>query len=37
MTAHRLAEHLFDVANQLTRGAALLVHVKETLTSRPLT
>jgi PAS domain S-box-containing protein len=29
MTADRLAEHLFNVASQLNRGAALLVDVKE--------
>ena len=29
MTAHELAEHLFDVANQFNRGAALLVDQDE--------
>jgi predicted ATPase len=29
MTADQLAEHLFDVANQLNRGAALLVDRNE--------
>jgi predicted ATPase len=29
MTADELAEHLFDVANQLNRGAALLVDQDE--------
>jgi PAS domain S-box-containing protein len=29
MTAHGLAEHLFDVANQLNRGAALLTNRDE--------
>jgi len=29
MTAHDLAEHLFDVANQLNRGAALLIDRDE--------
>src|ERR1700692_1975238 len=29
MTADQLAEHLFDVANQLNRGAALLIDRDE--------
>jgi hypothetical protein len=29
MTAHELVEHLFDVANQLNRDAALLVNQDE--------
>ena len=29
MTADQLAEHLFDVANQLNRGAALLIDGRE--------
>jgi len=31
MTADGLAEHLFEVANQLNRGAALLIHPDEKL------